>query len=45
MMRESEYRRVQEESQRISNEMHQDLADMFDGRLTNLFRNPWKGIL
>ena len=45
MMRESEYRRVQEESQRISNEMHQDLADMFDGRLTNIFKNPWKGIL
>lgn len=45
MMKESEYRRVREESQKISNEMHQDLADMFDGRLTNIFRNPWKGIL
>ena len=45
MMRDSEMHRVQKESQRISNEMHQDLADMFDGRLTNIFKNPWKGIL
>lgn len=22
-----------------------DIADQFDGRLTNIFRNPWKGIL
>lgn len=22
-----------------------DLADQLDGRLTNVFRNPWKGIL
>ena len=22
-----------------------DLADKFDGRLTNVFTNPWKGVL
>ena len=22
-----------------------DIADQFDGRLTNVFKNPWKGIL
>ena len=45
MAMENESRRIQEEYNRISRETRQSLADKVDTRITNIFRNPWEGIL
>ena len=45
MMLEQESRRLTEEMYRQIHESEGSLADKFDGRLTNIFRNPWEGIL
>ena len=45
MMLEQESRRLTEEMYRQTHESEGSLADKFDGRLTNIFRNPWAGIL
>ena len=45
MMLEQESRRLTEEMYRQTHESEGSLADKFDGRLTNIFRNPWEGIL
>ena len=36
---------IDNESRRISESIQRPLSDMFDTRLTNIFRNPWEGIL
>ena len=36
---------IDNESRRISESIQRPLSDMFDTRLTNIFRNPWDGIL
>lgn len=45
MMRENESHRLQEENYRIMNQNEKSLADKFDTRITNIFKNPWDGIL
>ena len=45
MMMEQEKARLQEEMYRIQRESEPSLAEKFDTRLTNIFRNPWEGIL
>ena len=45
MMLEQESRRLTEEMYRQTHETEGSLADKFDGGLTNIFRNPWEGIL
>ena len=45
MMIEQENARLQAELYRIQSESEPSLAEKFDGRLTNIFRNPWEGIL
>ena len=45
MMMEQENRRITEEMHRQTHETEGSLAEKFDGRLTNIFRNPWEGIL
>lgn len=44
MLMESEKQRLQEETNR-QHEAEPSLAEKFDTRLTNIFRNPWEGIL
>lgn len=36
---------IDNESRRISESIQRPLSEMFDTRLTNIFRNPWDGIL
>jgi len=44
-MLENESRRASEELSRLVHESEGSLADKVDTRLTNVFRNPWEGIL
>ena len=45
LMREQNKIMIENESRRISESIQRPLSDMFDTRLTNIFRNPWEGIL
>ncbi len=45
LMREQNRIMIDNESRRISESMNRPLAEQFDTRLTNIFRNPWEGIL
>ena len=45
MLMENETRRLQENMYRQMHESEGSLADKYDTRLTNIFRNPWDGIL
>ena len=45
LMREQNKIMIDNECRRISESNQRSLADMFDTRLTNIFRNPWEGIL
>ena len=45
LMREQNKIMIDNESRRISESIQRPLSDMFDTRLTNIFRNPWEGIL
>lgn len=45
MLMDNENHRLQEQMYRLTHESEGSLADKFDTRLTNLFRNPWDGIL
>ena len=45
LMREQNKIMIDNECRRISESNQRSLADMFDTRLTNIFRNPWDGIL
>ena len=45
LMREQNRIMIDNESRRISESMNRSLAEQFDTRLTNIFRNPWEGIL
>lgn len=45
LMREQNKIMIDNESRRISESMNRSLAEQFDTRLTNIFRNPWEGIL
>lgn len=45
MIMDNETHRLQEQMYRLTHESEGSLADKFDTRLTNIFRNPWDGIL
>ena len=45
MLREQELQRTHEEFSRMMRESEGSLADKLDTRVTNIFRNPWEGIL
>lgn len=45
LMREQNKIMIDNESRRISESMNRSLAEQFDTRITNIFRNPWEGIL
>lgn len=45
MMMDQERTMIENESRRVSESFHRPLSEQFDGRLTNIFRNPWDGIL
>ncbi len=45
LMREQNRIMIENESRRISESMNRSLAEQFDTRITNIFRNPWDGIL
>lgn len=36
---------IDNEMHRINDSIRTSLADQLDGRITNIFRNPWEGIL
>lgn len=45
MMMDQHHTMIENESRRISESMNRPLSEQFDTRLTNIFRNPWDGIL
>ena len=45
MLQEQELQRSKEEFSRMMHENEGALADKLDTRITNIFRNPWEGIL
>ncbi len=45
MMMEQHRTMIENEAHRISESINRPLSEQFDTRLTNLFRNPWDGIL
>ena len=45
MMREQEGIMIENELRRVNESIRKPLAEQFDGRLTNIFKNPWEGIL
>ena len=45
MMMDQQRTMIENESRRISESMNRPLSEQFDTRLTNIFRNPWDGIL
>ena len=45
MMMNQHHTMIENESRRISESMNRPLSEQFDTRLTNIFRNPWDGIL
>ena len=45
MMKEQHRTMIENESRRISESINRPLSEQFDTRLTNIFRNPWEGIL
>lgn len=45
MMMEQHRTMIENETHRISESINRPLSEQFDTRLTNLFRNPWDGIL
>ena len=45
MMMEQHKTMIENESRRISESINRPLSEQFDTRLTNIFRNPWEGIL
>ena len=45
MMREQQVIMIENELRRINESTNKSLAEQFDSRLTNIFRNPWDGIL
>jgi len=45
MMMEQHRTMIENESRRISESINRPLSEQFDTRLTNIFRNPWEGIL
>ena len=45
LMREQNSILINNEMNRISETIRRPLAEKFDTRLTNIFRNPWEGIL
>ena len=45
MLQEQEMQRTKEEFSRMMHESEGSLADKLDTRVTNIFRNPWEGIL
>ena len=45
MMMEQHRTMIENESRRISESINKPLSEQFDTRLTNIFRNPWDGIL
>ena len=45
MMMDQQRTMIENESRRISESINRPLSEQFDTRLTNIFRNPWDGIL
>ena len=45
MMMDQHHTMIENESRRISESINRPLSEQFDTRLTNIFRNPWDGIL
>ena len=45
MMMDQHRTMIENESHRISESINRPLSEQFDTRLTNIFRNPWDGIL
>ncbi len=45
MMMDQHRTMIENESRRISENINRPLSDQLDTRLTNIFRNPWDGIL
>lgn len=45
MMREQQVIMIENELRRINESTNKPLSEQFDSRLTNIFRNPWDGIL
>lgn len=45
MMMEQHRTMIENESRRVSDSINRPLSEQFDTRLTNIFRNPWDGIL
>ena len=45
MMMDQHRTMIENESRRISESINRPLSEQFDTRLTNIFRNPWDGIL
>lgn len=45
MMMEQHRTMIENESRRISESINRPLSEQFDTRHTNIFRNPWDGIL
>ncbi|MBO4858899.1 MAG: hypothetical protein J5527_10340 [Treponema sp.] len=45
LMREQNKIMIDSELRRINESIRPTLADQFDTRITNIFRNPWEGIL
>ena len=45
MMMEQHKTMIENESRRISESINRPLSEQFDTRLTNIFRNPWEGVL
>ena len=45
MMMEQHRTMIENEAHRISESITRPLSEQFDTRLTNIFRNPWDGIL
>lgn len=45
MMMDQHRTMIENESHRISESINRPLSEQFDTRLTNIFRNPWEGIL
>ena len=45
LLQEQHRTMIENESRRISESINRPLSEQFDTRLTNIFRNPWDGIL
>ena len=45
MMMDHHHTMIEIDSRRISESINRPLSEQFDTRLTNIFRNPWDGIL